>query len=239
MPQSLELSHNADLYFSGNPYEKENLIMGEHYAALVLEYAKDASRFLELGIGFGRTVALLSHHFSELSVMDAEPRLIAEFKNRHPSVTFIEKFFQEYQTDQRFGGIGIGFVLDLVDDPLAMLQRYSGFLVPGGQLYVCIENAASLHRQIAHIAGLLPNLRKMSEFNAAYGHRCFNTHDDWLSLFENAKLKVVASHGLYLKPFSTRQLDALALDESVYMALSRISRNMPEIANACFYVLEP
>src|SRR4051812_49424790 len=80
-------SHEADFYSSGNPYQRENDLMGERYADYVLDACGGCEQFLELGIGFGKTVERLSQRIPHLTVIDAEPRLIDEFRPRHPSVT--------------------------------------------------------------------------------------------------------------------------------------------------------
>lgn len=231
-------AHDADLYFAGNPYERENRVMGDRYADYVLESCADCKTFLELGIGFGRTVERLAARIPQLTVVDAEPRLIEAFQPRFPAVRFVRSFFESFEAAGTFEGIGIGFVLDLVDDPIALLQKYAGYLAPNARMYVCIENAASLHRRIAHAAGLLPDIKQLSSYNTAYGHRFYNTHDEWLALFATAGLKTAAAYGLYLKPFSTRQLEALALDDTLYTALSLTARDFPAISNACLYILE-
>jgi trans-aconitate methyltransferase len=230
--------HDAGLYLAGNPYQRENILMGERYADYVLEESAGCQHFLELGIGFGKTVERLSHRIPHVTVVDAEPRLIEEFRPRYPSVSFVQQFFDEFATSQRFCGIGMGFVLDLVKDPLATLTRYAGFLKPGGRIFVSVENARSLHRRIAHQAGLLADIRQMSDFNKGFGHQCYKDHEEWLALFDRARLKTRASYGLYLKPFSTGQLDAMNLSDDIYAALSHTARDLPAIANACLYVLE-
>ena len=232
------LKHDAETYFSGNPYERENLVMGDRYADFVLEECKDCTRFLELGIGFGRTVERLSKQIPDVTVVDAEPRLIDEYRPRFPLVTFVQQFFESFQTDKKFCAVGVGFVIDLVKDPVALLRHYAGMLKPGGRIFLCVENALSLHRRIAREAGMLPDIKQMSSQNNAYGHQCYNTHDEWLAVFEEARLRVVASYGLYLKPFSTAQLQSLELTDEVYLALSRVARDLPAISNACFYILE-
>lgn len=230
--------HDAGLYFSGNPYEKENLLMGDRYADYVLEWCDKGRHFLELGIGFGRTIERLSKHFPQMTVIDAEPLLIEKFQPRYPNVTFVHNFFEDYQTTEKFSVIGMGFVIDLVKDPLALLRRYADLLEPRGKMFVCVENASSLHRRIAHEAGLLPNIKQMSSHNHGYGHQCYNTHDEWLAIFTKAGLRTTGAFGLALKPFSTRQLESLGLSDDIYAAMSRVAKDFPAISNACFYILE-
>ena len=231
-------AHDPDLYFAGNPYERENRVMGDRYADYVLESCGGCESFLELGIGFGRTVERLAARIPQLTVVDAEPRLIEAFQPRFPTVRFVRSFFEAFQPKETFGGVGVGFVLDLVTDPVAVLRQYAGYLAPGARMYVCIENAASLHRRLAHAAGLLADIKQMSAYNAAYGHRFYNTHDEWLALFATAGLKTAAAYGLCLKPFSTAQMEALALDDKLYSALSFTARDLPAISNACLYILQ-
>jgi len=230
--------HDIAAYGDENPYRRENDLMGDRYVALIRQHDSSLKSFLELGIGFGKTLELLSQHVGELAVVDGEPRLIESVREHYPVVSFHESMFEEFTTDDRYQGIGMGFVLDLVSDPAAMLRQYASFLAPDGRIYVCVECAGSLHRRIAHAAGLLPDLRQMSKFNEAYGHQRFATYEDWMEIFEDSGMTVTHTFGLFLKPLTTAQIESLNLDDRIYRALGTVAKDYPEISNACFFVLE-
>lgn len=234
----MPIDHDITMYSPTMFYENENVIMMQRYIDYILEHRDNATDFLELGIGRGETVRLLRQHFKELTVLDGEKRLIDQYKDRYPDIVFEHRFFEDYQPQKKFHNIGMGFVLDLVDSPVDLLRQYSDYLSQRGKIYISIENASSLHRLIAYEAGLLTDLNKLSESNEKFGHKIYYTYDEWVHIIEQAGLEIVASHGLFLKPFSTAQLNSLNLEPNVYEALSTTAKHFPKIANACFFVLE-
>lgn len=57
-------------------------------------------------------------------------------------------YFEEYSPDEKFDVIIMGFVLEHVDNPDLILERYRHFLKPGGRLYIAVPNAKSLNRRL-------------------------------------------------------------------------------------------
>jgi len=132
----------------------------------------------------------------------------------------------------------MGFILEHVDDPEFILRKYRALLAPGGAIYAAVPNAASLHRLIAHRAGLLDDLHLMSDADRGFGHKRFLTYDEWMGMFARLGFQVERAEGLYLKPLTTAQLEALNLDLRVFDALAKVATELPRISNACFFVLK-
>lgn len=235
---TINVNHDLNMYNEDMPYRHENILMGTKYVEYIKRYSKNKKNFLELGIGFGQTIEDLSKDYQEFTVIDGDSTLIERNKNNFETIQFVHSFFEDYTPNKLYDNIGIGFVLDLVKDPVQLLKHYSSLLSDTGSIYVSIENASSLHRQIALNAGLLKNIKQMSAANTAFNHQFYNTYEEWLIIFEKAKLKVSVSHGLYLKPFSTKQITSLNLDEKIYTSLIDTAEHLPEISNACFFILE-
>jgi len=232
------IKHDINMYNSDMFYEQENIIMMQRYIDYILQYSNTHNNFLELGIGRGETIRLLQKHFDSITVIDGETQLIDKYTKKYNDIEFIHSFFENYKPKQKFDNIGMGFILDLVDSPTNLLQMYSNFLSKKGKIFISIENALSLHRIIAHEAGLLPNLNSLSESNKKFGHKVYYGYDKWVKIIQEANLKIIAEHGLFLKPFSTKQINMLNLDPSIYNALSTTAKKFPQISNACFFVVE-
>ncbi len=233
-----QICHNIESYTPEMLYGFENKLMAQKYVEYILEDISKKDSFLELGIGFGETIRLLKKHFSHLTVIDGELELIEKSSQQHQSVSFIHSFFEDFVSKQKFDGIGMGFIVDIVDDPVKLLNHYSNMLKRGSKIYISVGNAASLHRIIAYNAGILDDIHIMSDQNLKYGHQRFLTYDEWCALFDKTDLSMVAAYGLYLKPFSTKQLSSLNLDKSIYQSLAVTSKALPSISNACFFILE-
>ncbi len=223
--------------YANDPFELENAIHDGNYVSKCMRYAEDRSSWLELGLGRGIVLQRLSKSFRSVRVLDGSPLLVERYSGMYPNVAITLSFFEDYITDERFMNIGMGFILEHVDDPAVILERFRKMLMPGGRIFVGVPSASSLHRLLAVEAGLLGDLRAMSDTDRRFGHKRFFTHDDWMALFQNLRMRVIRAEGLYLKPFSTGQLQNLDLAKPVYQALGAVATDLPQISNACFYLL--
>jgi SAM-dependent methyltransferase len=128
---------------------------------------------LELGLGHGYSTDYFSRNFSPYRVLEGSPEMIARFRTRFRSegVEIVQGYFENYDTSERFDNIGMGFILEHVDDPGLILRRYRDFLTPGGSVFVAVPNSESLHRRFGRAAGLLGDLEQLSEADASFGHK--------------------------------------------------------------------
>lgn len=237
----MKVSHDLSVY-EQDPYEAENLQSMKAYVENIIYYAQSSNltdkTFLELGIGHSKTIEHLSKYFSSLTVLDIETSLIEKYKKLYPSVKFINTFFEKFETSKKFDYIGMGFVLEHVENPQDIIKKYKKILNKNGMIFVSVPNASSLHRIIANKAGLLEDIKQMSQTDKKYGHVRFLDYAEWIELFNSCGIKVVYSHGLYLKPFTTLQIEELSLAPSIKKALSLAAHNLPSISNSCFFCLK-
>jgi 2-polyprenyl-3-methyl-5-hydroxy-6-metoxy-1,4-benzoquinol methylase len=223
--------------YTNDPYEVENVIHSGNYVSKCLRYAQDRSSWLELGLGRGIVLQQLSESFRSVHALDGSPLLVDRYSGVYPNVNITLTFFEDFTSSEQFMNIGMGFILEHVADPAVILGKFRKMLMPGGMIFVGVPSASSLHRLLAAEAGLLTDLRTMSDADQRFGHKRYFTHDDWMILFQKVGLRVVRAEGLYLKPFSTGQLQNLNLAKPVYQALGTLAAGFPQISNACFYLL--
>jgi len=233
MTERDNLDHYLDTY-QNDPFADENQRGLQRFIDYCVEYRVSDRDYLELGIGHGVTLPVLSQHFQHVTVLEGAPRLVQAYRGRFANVAVVETYFEDYETTQRFDHIGLGFVLEHVADPAVILQRYAALLNPNGRLLIGVPNAASMHRWLAHRAGMLDDLRQLTPTDLAFGHKRLWTHDDWRRLLENNGLTIRRMHGLVLKPFTTLQLASLQLDPRIIRALDELSGAYPELANGLF-----
>lgn len=231
------IEHDVSVY-DNDPYEKENLLSMSNYVNLIDKYSSDKSSFLELGIGHSKTIELLSQKFENVTVLDGEKELVNKYNKIYSKIEFVEIYFENFNTDKLYKNIGMGFVLEHVNNPEEILKKYSKFLEPNGKIFISVPNANSLHRIIANKAGLLEDIKMLSETDKRYGHLRFLTYFEWVSLFEKCNMEIEVSHGLFLKPFTTQQIHSLNLDNIIYNSLGSTAHLFPEISNSCFFILK-
>ena len=236
-PSREDLDLYAEIY-TNDPYERENILTDTDYAERCVRLATAPRRWLELGLGRGARLRRISENSESVLALDGSPEIVSRHQGQYPNVRIELTYFEDFETTERFQNIGMGFILEHVDDPRALLRKYRGMLAEGGSIFAAVPNASSLHRLLGHRAGFLPDLHLLSANDQRFGHKRFLTCAEWRAVFESEGLRIDRVEGLYLKPFTTTQMEKLELDPQVYRALLDIGRELPEIANSCLFVLK-
>lgn len=229
-----DLNEITDAYVN-DPFLWTNEFMLKRYVDSCIAYSNNRDEYLELGIGHGIVLDRLNQAFESLTVLDGSSKLIEEYKTKYPHVKFIETLFEEFETEKKFEHIGMGFILEHVVDPSAILQRFAKFLTDKGKIFIGVPSASSMHRVIGLKAGFLDDLRKLSAQDLLFGHKRYFTYDDWRGIIEASDLVITRTEGLFLAPFSTGQLLSLNLENTVIMALADLAREYPFLANSLFF----
>jgi SAM-dependent methyltransferase len=232
---------NLDIYINSyheDPYIHENELMLDKFSSRCIKYSVNKNNFLELGIGHGITLAKLSKHFSRITVLEGAPKLVKQYQNIYDNIEILETYFEHFETSGRFDNIGMGFILEHVDDPSLLLRKYRNFLAENGSIFIGVPSASSLHRIIGVMIGVLDDLQRLSDVDIGFGHKRYLKYQDWIDLFKKEKLYVTRAEGLYLKPFTSEQIASLNLHPKVFDALTEIAIDYPEISNTLFFELK-
>jgi SAM-dependent methyltransferase len=196
---------------------------------------------LELGLGHGFSTEIFAKTFQRYVVVEGSREMIDRAREKFPirDLEIVHSYFEDFETDERFDAIGMGFVLEHVDDPAAIIRRYARFLSPGGSIYIAVPNAESLHRRLGHAADLLPDLLTLSPADKEFGHKRYFTQQSLRQLVEGESLVVRRVEGLLLKPITTQQMLDLHLTEPVLQAMLKIGMQYPELSNGILMQVEP
>src|SRR5665213_4159635 len=141
------LDKHVKAYEGRSIYDFDNEILLNWYPRRISQLAGRAQSVLELGLGHGFSTEVLSKHFTRHLVLEGSPAVISNFKTRFPDhkATIVETFFETFSPAERFDVIVMGFILEHVDKPVAIISRYKEFLSPGGRLFVAVPNAEVLN----------------------------------------------------------------------------------------------
>jgi SAM-dependent methyltransferase len=230
-------------YDAGFPYHDENLLMLGWYARRLERtfLARGARRVLSLGIGHrvvaGRLARLHGRGLDAYTIVEGSEARIEELRGAGGAgegVDLVRAYFEDYVPPSAPDAVEMGFVLEHVADPAALVSRYAGFLAPGGLLAIAVPNARSLHRLVGHRAGLLADVHQLSEHDRALGHRRYFDLESLRRLIGGAGLRVEACEGILLKCLTTSQLSRIGLGPRVLEAFCEIGAAYPEIANAIY-----
>lgn len=217
-------------YDSSFAYDFDNRLILNWYPQRILKRAREGS-LLELGIGHGYTTMRFFQRFSRHVVLDGSLAVIEQFQSGFPDcrADVVHTYFEDFVSAERFDVIVMGFVLEHVEDPLALLRKYREFLKPDGQLFIAVPNAETLNKRVGLAAGLLDNLGRLSDGDRELGHLRLFTVESLQRLVSEARYTVTHLEGIFLKPLTTKQLLQLELDEQVLQGFLQVGIDYPEL----------
>lgn len=226
------LDTHVAAYAGENLYDFDNEILMKWYPQRILKHAEGANSIMELGLGHGFTTNFFSQNFHRHIVLEGSSAVIQNFKERFPETRadILPTFFEEFDTSERFDLIVMGFILEHVDDPIAIMNRFRRFLATGGKLFVAVPNAEVLNRRLGVLAGMLDDIEALSDNDRLLGHKRYYTTTSLTAAVRQAGYKVDILEGIYLKPFTTRQMISLDLPENVIRALCEAGVGYPELS---------
>jgi trans-aconitate methyltransferase len=226
------LDEHVTAYQGNNLYDFDNQILLTWYSQRVLRNAVRGASLLELGLGHGFSTNIFSGRFQPHVVLEGSAAVIDNFRGRFPDCQahIVETYFEEFSTTDRFDVIVMGFILEHVDNPLTILDHYREFLSPRGKMFVAVPNAEVLNRRLGHLAGMLDDMTALSDNDRLLGHKRYYTVAKLRDEVERAGYTLERMEGIYLKPFTTRQIVSLQLDQKIIHSLCEVGVSYPELS---------
>lgn len=226
------LDQHLEAYQGGNLYDFDNEILLKWYPQRILNHTRHKTSLLELGVGHGYTTPIFTGFFQRHLVLDGSASVIQQFKTRYPEckAEIVETYFEDFYTDERFEVIVMGFILEHVADPAKILRHYKQFLTPTGKLFVAVPNAEVMNRRLGQLAGMLTDITSLSEHDLLLGHQRYYTVATLNHELQNCGYHIDWMEGIYLKPFTTKQLLSLNLDPVVIRSLCELGISYPELS---------
>lgn len=225
------LDTHVAAYKGDNLYDFDNEILLTWYPRRVLQHVGAARSLLELGLGHGVTTDIFSSRFERHVVLEGSPAVIRNFHERHSEcrAQIVRTYFEAFATEEKFDVIVMGFILEHVDDPLQILRRYRSLLAPDGRIFLAVPNAEVLNRRLGHLAGMLDDMTALSDHDHLLGHKRYYTVASLTGEVRRAGYRIERLEGIYLKPFTTRQIVSLQMDRKIIDALCEIGVDYPEL----------
>lgn len=228
------LDEYATAYQTSFEFDLDNRLILDLYPRLVLENLSHFGSLLELGLGHGISTHAFAGKFLRHVVVEGSAKVIDQFAARYPAsqIEVVQAFFEDFSPSEAFDVVVAGFVFEHVDKPELLMSRLRTWVRPGGVIVVAVPNAHSMHRRIGFHAGLLSDLEDLSPGDLQLGHKRLYTMDSLVKLFQGVGLPTPKVMGLFLKPFTTAQLQRLGLSENVLDAMCKVGQSLPELCCA-------
>lgn len=239
MKEKEDLDAHIDGYDPSQLYSYDMNIWFAWYVKRLNELLK-GEKCLELGIGHGYTTSTFSKFFNSYKVLEGGPKIIERFYELNPdSKVDVELvYFEDYTSDEKFDAILMGYVLEHVDDPKFILNKYKHFLNKNGSMFVVVPNGSALNRRFGLKAGYIKSLDEMSEFDYKCGHKRTFTYESLLSLVKECDLKVEKCEGIFIKPMTTPQMIAANIPENIIQAMCEVAVDFPELSSSILLELK-
>ncbi|KEZ88806.1 SAM-dependent methyltransferase [Clostridium sulfidigenes] len=225
------LDKHVRAYKGGIIYDFDNNIQLNWYPNRIVELMQGNESILEFGLGHGITTSIFNEYFNRHVVIEASEAVIQNFKYRYPNCNaeIVNTFFEQFDSNEKFDIVVLGFVLEHVDDPVLVMGIAQKFLKSEGKIFLAVPNAEVLNRRIGYEAGLLENMEILSEHDLLCGHKRYYTKETFTKDIDKAGLELEKMEGIYLKPLTTNQMLSLNLDKVVIEAICRVGINYPEL----------
>lgn len=235
-----DLDAVADKYLAEPSVEIENDLIMNWYPQRIENRTGHVGSILELGLGHGYTVPHFAKMADHHEVVEGSQRVIDHFRSNNDWYRgkLVQDYFESYTPERRFDVIVMGFVLEHVDDPKAMLARFRAFLAPGGKLYVAVPNAKSLNRRLGYEMGMIDNIYDLNATDHQLGHKRNYCRDTLRADVEAAGFRTTLEEGIYLKPLPLGVLKTLDDMEANLKAMLKVGVEFPDLCVALLFELE-
>lgn len=226
-----EIDTLAKEYLPDAATATENDLIMHWYPQRIIKRFDHCDSLLELGLGHGFTAVLFNPVCKEHIVLEGSQTVIENFNKSHPdfSGNVILSYFEDYDTDKTFDVIVMGFVLEHVDDPRLILEKYKKYLKPGGKMYITTPNAKSLNRRLGLELGKIDSIYSLNSNDIALGHKRQFCRDTLKQLIIESGYRVTYEEGVYLKPLPLAVLKTLDDFEGNLQAMLKVGVDFPDL----------
>ena len=203
----------------------ENLCQ-EYFIEWLIRQIPSEACVLELGYGDGLVTAALAKSGCKLTMLEGAKTLVDRAQSKHPNIQCEHCLFEEYKASRPYDVILASHVLEHVDDPQVILRLMSQWLNETGEIIIVVPNRNSIHRQLAVIMGLQPELDSLSARDLMVGHQRVYSLQSLAQDIDQADLKLVHSYGFFLKVLPNSMM--LGYSRELLWALNAISSSLPK-----------
>lgn len=209
----------------------ENDLILNWYPKRMVERFEHCESLLELGIGHGFTARTFNAACNSHVLIEGSQVVIDQFREAHPDLraNLVFGYFEDFDTEDKFDVIVMGFILEHVEDPGLILKRYRKFLKPGGKLFVAVPNAKSMNRRLGVELGLIDDIYSLNANDHALGHRRQYCLDTLKAELVESGYRINYEEGIYLKPLPLGVLKGLPDFEANLQAMLQVGIEFPAL----------
>lgn len=227
-----DLNEVSSEYKANSATSLENDYVLKWYSKRIANLVGECEHLLELGIGHGFTSSILNDIAKQHTIIEGSSAVIEQFQQASPQLdaNIVHDYFETFETEQSFDLIVMGFVLEHVDDPSLLLNKYTQLLTANGRLFIAVPNAKSLNRRFGLAMKKIPDIYELNDNDHALGHKRNYCLDSLKDEIISARLTIEKVEGIYLKPLPIHVLKTLPDFEQNMQAMLEVGVDFPELS---------
>ena len=190
------------VYLTGSIEESsiEPLIHSTHLPSLLARIGPAPQSVLEMGFGEGTITGALMDHGYDAELVEGSSVLCDKARELFGTRLPVHcSYFEQFTPARRYNRVLALHVLKHVVEDAAVVEKMHDWLAPEGKVIAIVPNAESLHRQLAVMMGLQPQLDSLSTRDFLVGHQRVYNISDFVELFERSGFEVVEKFGYFVK----------------------------------------
>jgi 2-polyprenyl-3-methyl-5-hydroxy-6-metoxy-1,4-benzoquinol methylase len=188
----------------------------------VQNYLDRASVVLEMGFGEGNLTKHLLAEGKEVHIIEGSGFLVEQARKQYPQrVSVFHSLFDNFKPPKKYELILATNILEHVEDPVSVLVAAKEWLSETGILLVTVPNAESLHRRLAVLMNLQPELTTLSARDHLVGHLRVYSLETLKEDIQKAGLSIQHTTGFVLKVLPNSMMKGFS--ESLMEAMHKIS----------------
>lgn len=215
MKNEIEHLESINDFYEKGDHMDEMLV--EREIELIKKYHREGLSVLEVGCGSGYSTERLCKIFKDYEVIEPSKKNIELMLKKIPDMKVYNCLLEDFSTDNKYDIILFLNIIEHVENPIESLKSLIPFLKDEGVVIISCPNCMSMNRRIGLKMGMLKNYHDLAPKDIKVGHRRLYTVEMLKDHCIESGLRVISMKGIYLKPFSEKQMNEL--EENILKSL--------------------
>jgi len=221
----MELDKSLDYYSTDVEADIGERFVTKATIELIKENISGKS-ILNLGLGNGKTSLIFNELVISQVVVEGSREILKKFSFSSEKTKFIESYFENFNTGEKFDVILANHVLEHVNDPVGLMKtKFHEWLKDDGIAFITVPNAKSIHRLIGKQMRMLESEYDLNSSDIKGGHQRVYDSDTLRKQITEANLEVVEIGGYNIKMVSLAQMKDW--NQDLLDAIFEVSKQMP------------